>query len=205
MKYALSKDQITRSTSFKRNNIILYVLFSFIILNIAIFTLPKSTTVFNYTTTFANAQNISNNQSVQNFTFVFPWFIIIVLLAIILTYLGMFTKSNPKTLADILTSQNFKIEFIQNDDNIEVGLIKLPLVVLEITWNHTTGQFYTWTLFLKLILHDSAKLSDFDLFSKLLLLEKDEAEDLTYKKVFFARDWPRQEYLLNYWLQGLTV
>ena len=205
MYYSLKKDRIIKSKSLRKLPILIYFILSIIFLYIIGLLKEKVSYFSNISGLSPTPGTITSQSRIADFTFILPWIIIIGLLAISLTPLGLFTQSNPKSLSEIITSNNFDIQIIKSEDNSEIGIIKLSKGKIKITWERTSGQFYTWTLLIKVLIEDSTAQQSFDKFTKLLFMEKDPSENLLYTKVIPVRDWPRQEYLIHYWLEGFDI
>ncbi len=205
MNLLLSKTKIVKSKSLKKSIAILYALSIIILLAIINYQLTQPLNFASKNPISTNFEVISTHRIIANLNLLMPYILLLGILTISLASFGVFTKTNPRSLAEILSSSNFDIQIKHADNNNETGIIKLAKCSILITWYRTSGQFYTWTLLIKLVNDDSSARSSFEHFSNLLCMEKDKSDNSSYKKIIPVRDWPRQEFLIHYWLEGLNL
>ncbi|MFV2014356.1 MAG: hypothetical protein ACC656_02920 [Candidatus Heimdallarchaeota archaeon] len=119
---------------------------------------------------------------------------------------GLFTKYSPLPINEIIKSQFFHIQ-IRKDHFLEteICVIDLKGAIIEVSWEKCKGSYHHWKLEIALLINQKEiknKLQ-YDQLAKMLIMEKEDEESLDYYKVILVREWPRQEYLIRYWLKNL--
>jgi hypothetical protein len=200
----LNRESIVDSRSINKNRIIL-VLFSssiIIFLIILLITINKNS---NLVLSSFNDKNIFADLLFPNIGLVLFWICSLVIILLGLIPLGVFSNYKPKTLQEIITSQNFKIDFSISNLNKEIGIINLKEAIIEIIWEDFSSQFQNWKINITVKINNSSNLESYEELTKLLFMERDIKDHLRHKKIIFIKDWPKQEYLLNYWLNSLKL
>ena len=80
---------------------------------------------------------------------------------------------------------------------------------MEKRWHTNTGTEQNWKYILTLIVPKSAKsnvlikLPDLLLMNEVDQVNEYHPENKMYQKTIFVREWPRQEYIIHYWLRSM--
>lgn len=201
MRLALQYENQISSKSVNKINILTVIIIALVLLFIFLFNpagnqFSNTTSNINFPT--ANIANITPSNN--GFTI---WLIIITILLAFLVPLGAFVENKPKVISEIITSQNFELSFRVDADGQEYALIDLQHATLQIHWLDYSGQPQNWKISILLNIYD--KVEDYTQLAKLLFMELDHTNKYIYQKQILAKDWPRQDYLLNYWLKGLII
>ena len=130
-----------------------------------------------------------------------PWALITSFSVICSVLLGLLTNSHPKPLSDIITSSTFNISYNNSLEDNEFALIDLDIGKGTVTWEKKIGPVQNWKIIITL--HSFDNKNSLHYLAKLLFMQKDLYENDRYFKVIFIKDWPKQEYLINYWLKSL--
>ena len=212
MIFAFQKNEILLRKKLNRKTTLLFILFaSFLLIFSTILVINNnpsfSIAVVNYSN--SNPQNNLNYGSIstitQNSNLLIPSISFIIIIFISLLLLGVFTVQQPRALREIVTSNTLKIIFSKESESTDIGIIKLSGCSFEITWNTLNGQYQNWKINLTINIKESDQMDKFIQLAKFLLMEKDPVDSFKFTKVAFVKDWPRQEYLLSYWLHGLNL
>lgn len=203
MKLLLAKSNFVTAQKIKKLNLVTFFILSSILLGILLIVqLPKSKEILLSPSTANHFLNVSTNQQSIVSNLIIPGILIVAIVFISLFQLGIFTRYVPKSLNEIITSKSFTFESNKLDITKEIGYIDLGGATIEIRWVDYSGQFKNWKFLIMIKIQDVSKIETFSKLAKLLLMENDPDERLFYKKSIYVKDWPRQEYLIEYWLKG---
>lgn len=201
MNYALQKDNLIRSKGLKKVNILVFVILAvFLYLIFHIVSIQNRTALDPYIAG-EKFYSLSNVQFSTSPSILLPWIVISLLVFVILAPIGLFTTAKPKPLSDIIQSSVFQISFQQSQEAKEIGIINLEQGSFTITWEDNTGTPQNWKIKIELNYIDNENF--FTSFARYLFMERSSPENKFFKKVILVKDWPKQEYLINYWLKGL--
>ena len=95
------------------------------------------------------------------------------------------------------------MSFDVDKEKQEYALIDLQDATLQIHWIDISGQPQNWKI--SILLSINNKVDSYTQLAKLLFMEQDKTSKNTFKKNILAKDWIRQDYLLQYWIKGLDL
>lgn len=113
-------------------------------------------------------------------------------------FLGLFLSNRPQSLAGLVRD---KKQWSVGKDGGSDLVREVPGGNLRLSWHSTRGLPQHWKLRLSLEHSDPQSSSPPQLAQLLLMTSTDDHS--CYEKVFPAREWPRQELLVQYWQPDL--
>ena len=212
MIFAFQKNEIQFGKTLNKPYALIFILFSILLFILSNILVIKNNSSFpigivdysNSNSQFSfNSSNLSTITSNNYLLIPSTFFVIIVFIS--LFYLGVFTVYQPKPLREIVTSNTLKIIFSKEADSTDIAMINLSGCSFGITWNTLNGQYQNWKINITINIKETETMDKFIQLAKFLLMENDPVDSSRFTKVIFVKDWPRQEYLLSYWLLGLNL